>query len=201
LNNHSINKKIMPRTSQQNEQIRQTTRKAIVEAAMVCFARQGYAQTTIRHIAAEAGVSTGLMYHYFEGKEALLQAVFENCMATLSGVMVQAYRGSQPRDRLPVLLRAMFDMLEEDKDFWALFQMLRGQPAIMAILGVEFREWTRRLTELFTAELRRLGRVQPELKALILYSLVEGTIQQYLLDPDEYPLAQVSDHIIAQYRV
>ena len=57
----------MPRTSQQNEQIRQATRQAIVDAAMVCFARQGYAQTTIRHIATEANISTGLMYHYFDG--------------------------------------------------------------------------------------------------------------------------------------
>ncbi len=190
----------MPRTTEQNEQIRQTTRKAIVDAAMVCFARQGYAQTPIRHIAGEANISTGLMYHYFDGKEALLRAVFENCMATLSGVMVQAYRGSKPEERLPALLRAMFTMLEEDQAFWSLFQMLRGQPAIMAILGDGFREWNRRLRELFTVELRGLGRAEPELEALILYSLVEGTIQQYLLDPDEYPLALVSERIISQYQ-
>ncbi len=190
----------MPRTAEQNEQIRQTTRKAIVDAAMVCFAQQGYAQTTIRRIAQEASISTGLMYHYFDSKEALLRAVFENCMATLSGVMVEAYRGNKPQDRLPALLRAMFDMLEDDRAFWALFQMLRGQPAIVAVLGDALREWTRRLRELFTAELRNLGRAEPELEALILYSLIEGTIQQYLLDPDEYPLALVSDHIIAQYQ-
>jgi AcrR family transcriptional regulator len=190
----------MPRTAEQNAQIRQATREAIVDAAMACFARQGYAQTTIRLIAQEAGVSTGLMYHYFDGKEALLQAVFENCMALLSGVMVQAYRGSQPKDRLPALLQAMFAMLEEDRAFWVLFQMLRGQPAIMAIVGDALREWTRRMRELFTTELRNLGRAEPELDALILYSLIEGTIQQYLLDPDEYPLALVTEHIIAQYR-
>jgi len=190
----------MPRTTEQNEQIRQATRKAIVDAAMVCFARQGYAQTTIRHIATEANISTGLMYHYFDGKEALLRAVFENCMSVLSGVMVQAYRGSQSQERLSALLRAMFAMLEEDRDFWALFQMLRGQPAIMAVLGDGLREWTRRLRELFTAELSALGRPEPELDALILYSLIEGAIQQYLLDPDDYPLALVRDHIIAQYQ-
>jgi AcrR family transcriptional regulator len=192
--------KIMPRTTEQNEQIRQATRTAIVDAAMVCFARQGYAQTTIRHIAGEADISTGLMYHYFDGKEALLRAVFENCMSVLSGIMVQAYRGSQPEERLPALLRAMFAMLEEDQAFWSLFQMLRGQPAIMAILGDGFREWNRRLRELFTAELRSLGRAEPEVEALILYSLVEGTIQQYLLDPDDYPLDLVSERIITQYQ-
>ena len=167
---------------------------------MRCFAEKGYAQTTVRHIASEANISTGLMYHYFDSKEALLQAVFENCMAILSGVMVEAYRAGRPENRLPALLRAMFGMLEEDRAFWALFQMLRGQPAILAILGDDFREWTQRLRELFTAELKKIGRADPELEALILYSLIEGTIQQYLLDPDQYPLAQVTEHIVAQYQ-
>jgi hypothetical protein len=70
----------------------------------------------------------------------------------------------------------------------------------MAIVGDALREWTRRMRELFTTELRNLGRAEPELDALILYSLIEGTIQQYLLDPNEYPLALVTEHIIAQYR-
>ena len=167
---------------------------------MRCFAEQGYAQTTVRDIAGEAGISTGLMYHYFDSKEALLRAVFENCMAILSGTMVEAYRGSQPENRLPGLLRATFAMLEEDRAFWTLFQMLRGQPAIMAILGDALRQWTRRLRGLFTDELRDIGRAEPELEALILYSLIEGTIQQYLLDPDDYPLAQVTERIVAQYQ-
>ena len=189
----------MPRTAEQNQQIRQATRKAIVDGAMRCFAQKGYEQTTIRHIAAEAGISAGLMYHYFDSKEALLQAVFENCMVILSGVLVGAYRGSQPGKRLPALLRAMFGLLEEDREFWTLFQLLRSQPAILALLGDDLRQWTRRLRELFTAELRGIGRTDPEVEALILYSLVEGTIQQYLLDPDEYPLDVVVDRIVGQY--
>lgn len=189
----------MPKTAEQNEQIRQATRKAIVDGAMVCFAQQGYAQTTIRRIAGEAGVSTGLMYHYFESKEALLQAVFDNCMAILSGVLVEAYREGEPGRRIPGLLRAIFAMLEADREFWLLFQMLRNQPAIMAILGDALRQWTRRLRELFAAELRSSGWAEPAVEALILYSLIEGTIQQYLLDPDDYPLSTITERIVARY--
>jgi AcrR family transcriptional regulator len=189
----------MPRTAEQNEQIRQATRTAIVEAAMTCFAQNGYAHTSIRQIAAQAGVSTGLMYHYFESKEALLEAVFENCMAILSGVLVDAYRQAEPGQRISSLLRAMFAMLEEDRDFWALFQLLRSQPSITAVVGDAFRRWTRRLRNLFTVELRGAGRAEPEIDALILYSLIEGTIQQYLLDPDEYPLDMVAERIVGEY--
>jgi AcrR family transcriptional regulator len=189
----------MPRTAEQNEQIRQATRTAIVEAAMTCFAQNGYAHTSIRQIATQAGISSGLMYHYFESKEALLEAVFENCMAILSGVLVDAYRQAEPGKRISSLLRAMFAMLEEDRDFWALFQLLRSQPSITAVVGDAFRRWTRRLRNLFTVELRGAGRAEPEIDALILYSLIEGTIQQYLLDPDEYPLDVVAERIVGEY--
>jgi len=189
----------MPKTAEQNKQIRQATRTIIVEAAMICFARNGYAHTTIRDIAKQAGVSTGLMYHYFESKEALLEAVLESCMAILSGVLLGAYKQGKPGERIPGLLWAMFAMLEEDQEFWTLFQMLRSQPAIMTVLGDAFRQWTRQLRNLFTVELRNAGRPEPEIEALILYSLIEGTIQQYLLDPANYPLSAVADRIVAQY--
>ena len=120
-------------------------------------------------------------------------------MAILSGVLLGAYRQGNPGERIPGLLWAMFAMLEEDQEFWALFQMLRSQPAIMTVVGDTFRQWTRQLRNLFTVELRNAGRTEPEIDALILYSLIEGTIQQYLLDPADYPLSTIADRIVAQY--
>lgn len=186
----------MPRSIRQNEQMREATRTAVLHSAMLLFARNGYAHTTTRGIAQEAGISTGLMYHYFASKESLLRAVFEYCMGILGTTFAAAYDQSPPPGRLANLLRAMFDLLARDAAFWSLFYMLRSQPAIMRVLGDDFRLWTRRLRDLFEAELRQAGRADPEIDALLLYSLVEGTIQQYLLDPDAYPLDQVSDRII-----
>jgi hypothetical protein len=93
----------------------------------------------------------------------------------------------------------MFEMLARDEVFWSLFYMLRTQPAIMRVLGDEFRLWTWRLRDLFTAELRQAGWADPELEALFLYSLVEGTIQQYLLDPANYPLDRVAGAIVTRF--
>jgi|SRR5690625_1100679 len=47
-------------------------RAAIVAAARRCFSRDGFHQTSMPDIAAEAGVSTGAPYRYFEGKEELI---------------------------------------------------------------------------------------------------------------------------------
>jgi len=47
--------------------------------------------------------------------------------------------------------------------------------------------------------MRAAGRAEPEIEALLLYSLIEGTIQQYLLDPANYPLEAVANRIINQF--
>lgn len=53
------------------------TRSAIVESAMRLFRRDGYDATTMRAIAAEAGVSLGNAYYYFGSKEHLVQAFYD----------------------------------------------------------------------------------------------------------------------------
>jgi len=52
-------------------------RDQIIEAAMNVFARKGFTRATNKDIAQEAGITTGLIYYYFESKEALLKAIIE----------------------------------------------------------------------------------------------------------------------------
>lgn len=189
----------MPRSAQQNKEMRTATQAAVLESALTLFARHGYAHTSTRRIAQEAGISTGLMYHYFASKESLLHAVFAQSMMTLSTLIRETLTASPPSTRLADLLRAMFALLAEDRAYWELFYMLRTQPAIMRELGDDFRTWTAQLRAVFAAELRQHGRAQSELDAFLLYSLVEGTIQQYLLDPEHYPLEDVVTRIIGKF--
>lgn len=57
------------------EEKRGETKALLVETALRLFSRNGYDATAIRDIA-EAGVSLGLLYNYFESKEALLREIF-----------------------------------------------------------------------------------------------------------------------------
>lgn len=56
------------------------TRGRILEAAGRCFAASGYSKTTVEEIAGRAGVSKALVYHHFDGKEDVLQAVLERTL-------------------------------------------------------------------------------------------------------------------------
>lgn len=52
-------------------------RREILDAAERCFARDGFQGASISSICAEAGISPGHLYHYFESKEAIVGAIVE----------------------------------------------------------------------------------------------------------------------------
>jgi AcrR family transcriptional regulator len=54
------------------------TRAAIVDAALRLFRERGFQRTTMREVAAEAGVSTGNAYYYFRSKEELVQGFYDH---------------------------------------------------------------------------------------------------------------------------
>ena len=55
----------------------EATRERIVEAAFGTLSRLGYADTSVKDIAAEAGVAPGLVHYYFKSKEELVVAAIE----------------------------------------------------------------------------------------------------------------------------
>jgi AcrR family transcriptional regulator len=59
----------------------ESTREVIVETALRLFRERGFEATTMRAIAAEAGVSVGNAYYYFSGKEELIQAYYDRAQA------------------------------------------------------------------------------------------------------------------------
>jgi len=57
------------------------TRSTIIDAALRLFRERGYDATTMRAIAAEAGVSVGNAYYYFSSKEQLIQGFYDRAQA------------------------------------------------------------------------------------------------------------------------
>lgn len=64
----------MPKVTEAHSAAR---RQQIIDAAYRCFARKGFHQATMRDIYAEAKLSPGAVYHYFDSKDAIIQASFE----------------------------------------------------------------------------------------------------------------------------
>ena len=84
-------------------------REAILAAALGLFLAQGYDRTTMREIAAEAGVSTGAIYVYFQTKSAMLQSLCAEETASERTALLAAMRAVAPgEDPLAVGLGAGF---------------------------------------------------------------------------------------------
>jgi AcrR family transcriptional regulator len=66
------------------------TRKRILEAARVCFGRDGYAKTTNRDIADLANITTGAIYHYFSSKPELYAATFHEASEIIFSAFEEA---------------------------------------------------------------------------------------------------------------
>jgi AcrR family transcriptional regulator len=73
-------------------------REAILDAAMRLFVTRGYDRTTMREIAAEAGVSTGAIYVYFQTKAAMLQSLCAEEAALKRAELLDAIRTAAPGD-------------------------------------------------------------------------------------------------------
>lgn len=101
-----------PRTKEQFDKIKETTREKILDAALVVFAHNGFAATSISDIAKAAGISNGLLYHYFSSKEDLFNELIDIAVS-YSGAAMMNYRDmkSSAKDRLHYLSEAILDIL------------------------------------------------------------------------------------------
>lgn len=63
----------MPKTSEQNKKIKEQKREIIISTALNLFADKGFHNTSMEQIASHAKISKGLIYNYFESKDALLE--------------------------------------------------------------------------------------------------------------------------------
>ena len=72
MTDRSVKNNMSPRTSDQLQQLRETKKQQIMQAALKVFANRGFNGATINMIAKEAGIAKGLMYSYYESKEKLL---------------------------------------------------------------------------------------------------------------------------------
>lgn len=62
----------------------EATRAHILDVALNLFRKQGFEETTMRGIAAEAGVSLGSAYYYFQSKEDLVMAFYDRAMEAMT---------------------------------------------------------------------------------------------------------------------
>lgn len=154
-------------------------REELLRIAANLFAERGYAATTVRDIASAAGILSGSLYHHFDSKEAMVDAILSGFVAeTIAELEAVLARGEGPRQTLEGLIRASLARLAEDRAAILIFQSevhhLATAPRF-AYLG----EADRKIERIWTGVLKR-GREGGELRADLdpkqVYRLVRDSV-------------------------
>ena len=71
-------------------------REAILDAALNCFVERGFYGTSIPEIAQKAAIASGTIYHYFDSKEALVNALFRHWKGHIAQRVLTAFPATAP---------------------------------------------------------------------------------------------------------
>ncbi len=116
---------------------RERTRAQLIEAAKALFARQGVDNTRINDITEQADVGFGSFYNHFDSKEAIVQTVLEDTIAT-QGAAVHAVTANleDPAETVAVSHRYFVELARTDPDWaWLLIRMDVSHNVTLAALG------------------------------------------------------------------
>ena len=148
------------------------TKARILTAALDLFRERGFAETTMREIAATAGVATGLAYYYFESKNAIVLAFYQRAMEDLPDLLAPAHSHKRLDARLRALIDTKFSYFAPNRRFLG---ALMGQAAdpqsplspfgadSAAVRGMDFRQFARALEETGVAVPKELRSVLPQM--------------------------------------
>ena len=156
-----------------------TRRDALIAATARCLSTRGAHGTSVRAICLEAGVSAGLLRHYFDGIDALVAATYRATGARVAAALhaaVEAISADNPRGRLLAFVTASFrgpiadpELLATWLAFWSLS---RTVPAIGDIHDEIYAENRRDMERLILACPN--APADARLAAVALTALVDG---------------------------
>jgi len=112
----------------------------IMDVALEHFANEGYYRTTINHIARHAGISKGLMYNYFDSKEALLKAIIHRSVNEVYKYLDFDRDGYLSEEEFEFFVRKINLLLKEKRYFWRLLMQLLMQNDIREKFLIAFPE-------------------------------------------------------------
>jgi len=97
-------------------------RAQIIQAALACFTRKGYNNTTMDDIAAESGLSKGSLYWYFKGKDDLFAAALMSAFMNVGQEAVAALEQcTTASDKLRAMAQAAAGFSKVVEGFFSLF--------------------------------------------------------------------------------
>ena len=157
-------------------------RRAILDAAVRVFARQGFHACRVSDIADEAGVAYGLLYHYFPSKEEVLNTLFLERWGVMLEMIREVDREPKPvREKLGAIASFIVDSYRHDPDLMKVIivEVTRAANSFGQTHLGQIREAYRLIGEIVT-KAQREGVFKAEIDAEFAAMTFYGAIEQVL---------------------
>ena len=165
-------------------------RQSLIEAAARVLAERGAAGASVRTICAEAGVSPGLLRHYFDGIDALIAATYAWTDEKVSRWLSEAVQaaGDDPRARLFAYVTASFRKPIADAQLlatWiAFWSLIKARPDMERLHAEIYGSYRRELESLLVA--CGVSREAAPHAAIAVTALVDGLWLELCLAPQAF---------------
>lgn len=174
----------MGRNPEQNKILRDVQQAKILAVSLDLFVNRGFAATRIADIAAEAGVSAGLLYHYFPSKDDILVALLQASLPRMEAAAQELEALEMPvADKIRLALQRLIKSIQEHSETGK-FHLLIAQVSASDVLPEAARaiidrhaNGPYRVMERLLAKGQEEGTVRdgkPREMAMIFWALVKG---------------------------
>lgn len=188
-----------PRTSEQYELLRQERKEEILDAALHVFAQDGYHASSVSQIASKANISKGLLYNYFESKEAVLVQLMDELFDYAMDLMKVVPDEVIDDERFEEIIRLSVQIPLEEPKKWKLYMALAFQQDVSEILikemSVKMGPYIQGISNYFIGK----GYEDPMAMMRIFSAVLDGVQMHCLLDPENFPAQQAQDYLIEQF--
>lgn len=190
----------MPRTKEQFEEIRKSSRQKILDAALEVFAKEGYHSSTVGKIAKTAGISQGLLYNYFKSKEELLHELMLGIMVNLlcEFMPIKPDKKVKRKDIIN-FINAGIDLLLKDPKYWKLYFSVFVQPDVMAMIMDKMMEIAEPYMKALESYFRERGDKDPVTTVRYFSAVMDGIQLHCMIDPKTFPAEKVKKLLIKQF--
>ncbi len=175
-------------------------RNQLIEAAISSLHDYGYADTTVARIAKKAGVSPGIVHHYFDGKDDLLFATMQHMLRELRAETLKRLKQAQsPRGRLSGIVQANFAASQYSPDVMTAWLALYGSARQSVNLTRILRLYDARLKSNLSDAFRKLTDPDKTAElALGVSALIDGVWLRAALFGDTYN-CDTAIHLVESY--
>ncbi len=163
-----------------NPALAERRRREIVAAAMACFRRRGFHQTSMHEICAAARISAGALYRYFPSKADIILAIADEDQRATEVLIESIAMGADITESLLAIARDVVCRCGENQPLTAdvLAEAMRD-PALAARFAEHVRQMQERLAGAIAAGQRRGSverNVDPETAARLVTLMIDGLV-------------------------